>query len=114
MNQDGVEVHKKRKKQKKNAAIFTEQAWSVKNLLYGFWGKFFLRDTAGSPERVRQLQLARSGSQSQPRILFILTAHGASHIMILGYSNSKKAKQYKQKISPQNHTTKVKILACPG
>ena len=28
-------------------------------------GKFCLRDTAGSPERVRWLHLARSGSQSQ-------------------------------------------------
>ena len=44
-------------------------------------GKFFLRDTAGSPERVRYLHLARSGSQSQRRIWFTLRAHGANHIM---------------------------------
>ena len=40
--------------------------------------KFCLRDTAGSPE----LHLARSGSQSQRAIWFILPAHGASHIII--------------------------------
>ena len=44
--------------------------------------KFCLRDTAGSPERARWLHLARSGSQSQPTIWFILPACGASHIII--------------------------------
>ena len=43
--------------------------------------KFCLRDTAGSPERARWLHLARSGSQSQRVIWFILSAHGASHII---------------------------------
>ena len=33
------------------SVISTEQAWSIKDLLYGFQGNFFLRDTAGSPER---------------------------------------------------------------
>ena len=37
--------------------------------------KFCLRDTAGSPERARWLHLARSGSQSQRAIWFILPAH---------------------------------------
>ena len=41
--------------------------------------KVFLRDTAGSPEWVRELPLACSGSQSQCRIWLILPAHGASH-----------------------------------
>ena len=40
-----------------------------------------MRDTTGSPERVRWLHLARSGSQSQRSILCILPAHGASHII---------------------------------
>jgi len=44
-------------------------------------GKFFLRDTAGIPEQARWLHLARSGSQSQRRIWFILPAHGGSHII---------------------------------
>ena len=45
--------------------------------------KFCLRDTAGSPERARLLHLARSGSQSQRAIWFILPAHGASHIITI-------------------------------
>ena len=45
-------------------------------------GKFFLRDTARNSERARYLHLARSGSQSQRRIWFILPAQGTSHIII--------------------------------
>ena len=41
--------------------------------------KFFLRDTAGSPERARWL--ARSGSQSHRAIWFTLPARGAYHII---------------------------------
>ena len=47
--------------------------------------KFCLRDTAGSPERARWLHLARSGSQSQLTIWFILPARGASHIIMTFY-----------------------------
>ena len=43
--------------------------------------KLCLRDTAGSPERARWLHLARSGSQSQRAIWFILPARGTSHII---------------------------------
>jgi len=43
-------------------------------------------DTAGSPERARWLHLARSGSQSQRAIWFILPARGASHIISKGYA----------------------------
>ena len=50
MDRDGVEVHKLAKKDRgQYPAILTEQAWSINNLLYGFWRKFFLRDAAGSP-----------------------------------------------------------------
>ena len=45
--------------------------------------KFCLRDTAGSPERVRWLHLARSSSQSQRAIWFILPARGAGQIIIM-------------------------------
>ena len=31
--------------------MLNEQAWSIKDLLYGFWGEFFLRDAVGSSER---------------------------------------------------------------
>ena len=44
--------------------------------------KFCQPDTAGSPERA-WLHLARSGSQSQCAIWFILPARGASHIIRL-------------------------------
>ena len=34
-------------------AILAEQAWSIKDILYGFRENFFLRDAAGGPERAR-------------------------------------------------------------
>ena len=41
MDRDGVEVHKLAKKERgQYPAILTEQAWSIKDLLYGFGGKF--------------------------------------------------------------------------
>ena len=46
--------------------MLNEQAWSIKDLLYGFWGEFF---SAGRGGWFRaELYLARSGSQSQRRI----------------------------------------------
>ena len=44
-------------------------------------GNFFLRDTAGSPERARWSYLAHMGSQSQHRISFILPVRGASRMI---------------------------------
>ena len=52
MDRDGVEVHKLAIRGQ-YPAILTEQAWSVKDLLYGFRGNLFLRDTAGSLEWAR-------------------------------------------------------------
>ena len=43
------------------------------------FGKFFLRDTAGSPERATLLHLAHLGSQSHCAIWFMLSARSASH-----------------------------------
>ena len=42
MDRDGIEVHKlaKKKERRQYQAILTEQAWSIKDLLYGFHGKF--------------------------------------------------------------------------
>ena len=41
MDRDGVEVHKHAKKERgQYQAILTEQAWSIKGLLYGFRGNF--------------------------------------------------------------------------
>ena len=38
MDRDGVEIHKlgKKKERDQYQAILTEQAWSIKDLLYGF------------------------------------------------------------------------------
>ena len=77
MDRDEVEVLKLAKKERgQYPAILTEQTWSIKDLLLV---KFCLRDTAGIPERARWLNLARSGSQSQRAIWFILPALGANH-----------------------------------
>jgi len=41
MDRDGVEVHKLAKKERgQYPAILTEQAWSIKDLLYGLRGNF--------------------------------------------------------------------------
>ena len=41
MDRDEVEVHKLAKKVRgQYQAILTEQTWSRKDLLYGFWGNF--------------------------------------------------------------------------
>ena len=41
MDRDGVEVHKHAKKELgQYQAILIEQAWSIKDLLYGFWENF--------------------------------------------------------------------------
>ena len=41
------------KKRGQYSAILTEKAWSIKDLLFGFKGNFFSRDSASSPERSR-------------------------------------------------------------
>ena len=82
MDQDEVEVHKLAKTERgQYPAILTEQTWSIKDLLYGFWWNF-----ACGIQRVvlcgqRWLHVARSGSQSQRTIWFILPARGTSHII---------------------------------
>ena len=60
------------------------QAWSIKDLLYGKKHQSMICILAGQspyPERARWSCLARSGSQSQREIRFILPAHGARHII---------------------------------
>ena len=74
MDFDFISVHKLAKKKRgQYPAILTEQTWSIKDLLYGFWGNF-----ACGIQRV-----VRSGSQSQRVIWFISPTHGASHIIKL-------------------------------
>ena len=72
-----INSQKKEKKIGQYPAILTEQILAFGEIL----GEFCLRDTAGSPERARWLHLARSGSQSQRAIWFILPARGTSHII---------------------------------
>ena len=55
--------------------------WVNKGFIIWLSGKYFLRDTGGSPERARWLRLARSGSQSHRAIWFILPDRGACHII---------------------------------
>jgi len=41
MDREGAEVHKHAKRERgQYRAILTEQTWSIKDLLYGFWGNF--------------------------------------------------------------------------
>ena len=41
MDQDAVEIYKLAKKERgQYPAILTEQAWSIKDLVYGFWDIF--------------------------------------------------------------------------
>ena len=54
MDRDAVEVHKHAKKERDQyPAILTEQACSIKELLYGFCGNFSCGTRAGSPKRAR-------------------------------------------------------------
>ena len=70
MDRDEVEVHKFAKKERgQYPAILTEQTWSIKDLLYGFWCNF-----------------ACGIQQSERAIWFILPARGASHIIRQGIS----------------------------
>ena len=74
MGGDEFEVHKNAKKKKKRGqypAILTEQVWSIKDLLYG--QKITPKNFAfAGTKRAIKTQLARSGSQSEQRIRFIL------------------------------------------
>ena len=62
----------------------TKQAWSVKDLLFGFWGNFSCRSqwvVLSGQDTALQLHLACVGSQSQNRIWFILPTQGACHVI---------------------------------
>ena len=86
MDRDEVEVHKLAKKRTRPISSHLDRTNLVnKGFIIWLLVKFCLRDTAGSPERARGLHLARSGSQSQRGIWFILPAHGASHIIAKSY-----------------------------
>ena len=83
MDRDEVEVHKVAKKERgQYPAILTEQTWSIKDLLYCFWWNFACGIQRVVPSgQDGSMHLARSGSQSQRVIWFILPARGANHII---------------------------------
>ena len=59
MDRDVVEVHKHAKKERDQyPAILTEKAWSIKDLLFGFWGNF-------SRGTRREVPSGQEGSQSK-------------------------------------------------
>ena len=62
-------------------ATLTEQAWPIKNVLYGFRENFSF-ETVSSPKRERKRHLASSGSHSQHMFWVIFPAHEASNITI--------------------------------
>ena len=65
------------------SAILNQQAWSMKDFLYGKKQNFFSWGTnAGNPERARWAHFARSGSQSESGIYFILPIRGFRSIII--------------------------------
>ena len=72
MDRDEVEVHKLAKKERgQYPAILNEQAWSIKDLLYGFRGNFacgIQRVVPSGRDGSILLHLAHSGSQSQRAI----------------------------------------------
>ena len=69
--------------------ILTEQTWSIKDLLHDFRGNFSCGIQrvvpSGQDGSILPAHLARSGSQSQRAIWFILPARGASHIINIYY-----------------------------
>ena len=75
------------KKLIKHTVILTEQAWSIKNVLYD-QKLTFLRNQG----RISQAHLACSGSQSEHRIRFFSPARGFSHIKNSSFSRQKKHK----------------------
>ena len=67
MERDEVEVHKLAKKERgQYPAILTEQTWSIKDLLYGFWGHFACAIQrvvpSGQDGSILPVRLARSRS----------------------------------------------------
>ena len=59
MDLDFVSVHKLAKKERvQYPAILTEQTWSIKDLLYGFWGNFACRI-----QRVQSAQVANHSAR---------------------------------------------------
>ena len=81
MDRDEVEVHKHAKKERgQYPAILTEQAWSIKDLLYGIKRQNMINFPCGTKPVLRAGKIApiTANSQSQREIRFILPARGAT------------------------------------
>ena len=59
MDRNGVEVHKHAKKTMPISSHLDQTSLVDKGFIIGLLKKFFGRDAAGSPERARELHLAR-------------------------------------------------------
>ena len=85
MDQNEVEVHKHGKKERgQYPAILTEQAWSIKDLLYGKKNTKSWLEHLRNKARIPSGQDGRSDSQSQREIRFILPAHASRHKINIG------------------------------
>ena len=94
MDRDEVEVHKLAKRERgQYSAILTEQIWSIKDLLYGFWENFACRIRRVVPsEQAGSILHPRVANHSARLIWVILPARGASHIiLVLVYLNGNNA-----------------------
>jgi len=83
MDRDGVEVHKLAKKERgQYQAILTEQAWSIRNLLYAFRRNFSCGTRRVVPTgQDSSILPARVANHSAGLIWFILPARGASRLI---------------------------------
>ena len=111
MDRDGVEVHKLAKKRTMPISSHLDRTSLVKKGFTVTWlsGKFFLRFTAGSPERARKLNLARSGTQSQPAIWVILSTRGASHIHAYGSCARSTSRSQNLAVLPKLHDNSLSL-----
>ena len=123
MDRDEVEVHNSQKRTRPISSHLDRTNLVNKGLIIWLSGKFYLRDTAGSPERARWLHLVRLGSQSPRAIGVILSTSGASHILkdlllalmnraggLYVRENLDRCRKYRPNAVRSVHTTEVKIL----
>ena len=74
-------INSQKKERGQYPAILTEQAWSLKDLLFGFWRSFSRGTLRVVPNGKDSSILPAWVAKSQRAIWFILPAQGASHII---------------------------------